>query len=229
MNIQPKIESVGPPPDKHAERIVWEMLKYLHAGQQQRWAKARGALRSSQLGSIVGQKRAVARFAKTVGDLALSIELAPAKRGRYTLRLVSWIVYNPLADAALTPGEPLPPAAQLAIIVAYGRGANHNPQWDSALPLVVSRHAMERLAQRANVRTITDLLVSLRELWQAVETRLIQHLRDGGETWPEPPPAGWRLPLPGLNALAVVGRSDNSRRQVVVKTILSADTLSEED
>ena len=37
------------------------------------------------------------------------------------------------------------------------------------MPLLISRHAMVRLAQRANVRTVADLILAARELWDAAE------------------------------------------------------------
>ena len=92
------------------------MLAWLHAGQTERWAKAKGAINSSQMGSVVGQQRAVARFAKQVGDLAPRIELMPAKRWKYQLRIISWIMFDPAKQDIALPGAPLPAAAQLAVI-----------------------------------------------------------------------------------------------------------------
>jgi hypothetical protein len=44
------------------------------------------------------------------------------------------------------------------------------------VPLVIIRHAFVRLTQRANVRTIADLLAAAGELWQAVDRQLNTHL-----------------------------------------------------
>ena len=163
-----------PPPDRHAERVVWEMLQYLHAGQAERWRKAHGALNSAQMGSVVGQQRAVARFAKTVGDFALRVELSPAKRGRYHLRVISWMPFDPVANDVVMPGDPLPPTAQLAVTISYSTGKNHKPIWDTGIPLLISRHAMQRLATRSSVRTVNDLLLAVRECWDAAEGVLVK-------------------------------------------------------
>jgi hypothetical protein len=249
MNAPPKITAIDEVPDRHAERVVWEMLQYLHAGQTERWARAKGAIRTSQMGSVVGQQRAVARFTETVGDLALRVELNPAKRGRYLLRVISWIAYNPLTDACVLPGEPLPPQAQLGVIISFGSGRNHRPVWDSGMPLVISRHAMARLAQRANVRTINDLLLSVRELWDAAEGLLMRMVCTGlenarranthismpdiidadGDAWFEAIPAeGLRLPLSN-DCVAVVAHADAGKRLLIVRTVLGAGMLNEED
>jgi hypothetical protein len=39
----------------------------------------------------------------------------------------------------------------------------------TAPPVVISRHALIRLTQRANVRTVADLLAAAGELWQAAD------------------------------------------------------------
>jgi hypothetical protein len=234
MTQPPAIRSLGAPPDRHAERVVNDMLAWLHAGQTERWAKAKGAINSSQMGSVVGQQRAVARFAKIVGDLALRVELSPAKRGKYHLRLVSWIAFDPVRNDAVLPGEPLPPAAQLAVVVSYCSGANHRPQWNSGIPVVISRHAMIRCAQRKNVRTVNGLLLAVRELWDAAESVVLKMVADGvarsesGKTHADAwfaaiPSVGVRVPLSDGRIAVIAQASLLDKHTLIVKTVLSAD------
>jgi len=225
-------------PDKHAERIVWEMVRFLHAGMEQRWSLARGALNTSQMGNPVGQMRAVRRFAEMVGDFALRVRLTPAKRGRYQLMVVSWSAFDPTKKKTIAPGEPLPPNAQLAILVSHCEGKNHNPSWFVCAPLVISRHAMVRLATRRNVRTTRDLLLAVRELWDAAEKVMTKMMLDGvtahpdmtptdaantyGDDWfAALPAAGLRLPLRG-GGIAVLGAHEIGRT-LIIKTILADD------
>jgi hypothetical protein len=79
------------------------------------------------------------------------------------------------------------------------------------VPLVIIRHALVRLTQRANVRTIADLLAAAGELWQPVD----RQLNASGEALE--PPRGWRIPLmtghPASLAFAVVGRIGGGTRR----------------
>ena len=160
----PAIQSIGVPPDRHAERIVSRCCNTSKPDRRNAGPKPKA--RSSRR-KWVRWLDSSARWrgpARPWVDLALSVELTPAKRGKYVLRLVSWIAFDPATNKVAPPGDPLPPGAQLAVIVAHSTGANHRPQWNAVVPLVTSRHACTRLAQRANVRGVGDLLVRLREL-----------------------------------------------------------------
>lgn len=225
----PVIVSVGPPPDLHAERIVTEMLRWLHAEhklQHERLlACARGILDVRTMGTPKGQHRAAARLKKATNDIALDIRLLTAKRGKFILTLVDWSIWDPIAGVLAEDG-PMPPIAWLAGVLTVFTGANHRPEVRLATPLVVTRHACVRLAQRAGVRTVDDLIVAMRELWRATSA-LIYGLDQ--DRWLSPPNNGWFLPIKTVDgetlATAVLERDRDGGEWLVAKTVLDGDMV----
>lgn len=165
MNAQPRIQSVGIPPDKHAEPITDQMLAYLHAEYGRLWDNVAGSLAKKQLGNPIAQQRAVARFARAAGALALDIQLQTGKRGKFHLVFVSWLLWDPARDTMADTKLPPPATAWLAIGYA---STGRSLEWTCGVPLLLRRHACVRLAQRAGVRTVADLMTALRELWDAM-------------------------------------------------------------
>jgi hypothetical protein len=217
--LPPTIQSVGPPPEKHAMRIVSEMIEYLHDRQRDLWARAAGSINTKQMGSVVGQERAIARFQKQNEGLILKTWFTPGSRGRYKLRAVMWMIWNPAGDGGhgdmAGPNNPLPDNAQLAVGIAVRTG--RDTEFKTYVPLVITRHAMVRLAERAGVRTVDDLLLVMKLLWNAAMA-LAEETRT--ET---PPAAGWRKTIddkPG-SPIAVITRDDKGRYFVL--TIIPAD------
>jgi hypothetical protein len=219
----PVIQSLGAPPDRHAERIVDEMLTWLHTRQREIWPRAKGSLRTQQMGNPTGQARAVERMRKAMGDLVLELKLNPGKRGRYELYMVNWVVVDTLRNKIADLMEPPPALSALALTLAMSDRAQ---EWRSSVPLIVTRHAIIRLAQRAEMRTVEDLYKALRMLWWALYDLVIKDVASGrspdNATWCEPPDCGWRLRLDN-GAIAVVGRDEDGARRMIVKTILEGD------
>jgi len=92
-------------------------------------------------------------------------------------------------------------------------------EWKAVTPLIISRHACLRLAMRAEVKTVPDLLAAVRELWEVVSQFVNDHPnRELLEWLAEAPAEGWRLTMP-RGTVAVVGQYNDDRR-LVVKTIL---------
>jgi hypothetical protein len=73
---------------------------------------------------------------------------------------ISWIAFDPVRNDGVMPGEPLPPTAQLAIVVSYSTGRNHRPIWDTGIPLLISRHAMVRRGGE-NIRRLRAAMKAL--------------------------------------------------------------------
>lgn len=218
----PMIESVGSPPDRHAERIVDEMLVWLFKRSREVWLNSKGTFNHKQMGNPVGQERAVERLKQAIGDLLLHCHLEPGKRGKFHLTLVQWMIWNSTQGLVCNPKtEPPPPTAWIAIATSF---CDRDLEWRTAVPMLVTRHAMVRLAQRAGVRTVPDLLLAMRELWWVLYELVVRDDTLKGH-WTDPPPEGWRLPM-DRGAIAVVGREEQGMRRMLVKTILNpkADT-----
>lgn len=211
----PEISSIGPPPDRHAERIVDEMLVWLHGHQGDIWERCRGSLRRSQMGNPVGQQRAVARLKRALGDMALEVGLVTGKRGKYYLTLSQWMVWDSGRNTLAEPNREPPTSPWIAIAISF-QGVDTKHEWRNSIPMLVTRHAMVRLAQRAGVRTVADLILAMRDLWGVLYDLV---MATDTEEWLTPPPAGWRLRMEG-GAIAVIGRQDEKPRRLIVKTIL---------
>jgi hypothetical protein len=161
----PMISSVGPPPDLHAERVVTEMLRYLNNEYERLRARGDGIINPHQMGTPKAQERTVARLRKAVGDMVLEIHLDAAKRGKFFLTITDWQVWDPALSEPVKGDRPAPASAGLVAVVSVYAGAGRRPMSKCATALVVTRHAWVRLAQRAQVRTIGDLIAAMRKLW----------------------------------------------------------------
>jgi hypothetical protein len=221
MNDAPRITSIGPPPERHAERIVDEMILWLHGRQQEIWVKAKGSLRTKQLGNPVGQTRAVARMREALGDMVLALDLQTGKRGRFVLQMIAWTVWDSARNASVELDAPPPAYASLGVVYAT---TDRTREWRGTIPLVVTRHALVRLAERAGMRTVEDLYDALLLIWRG----FCDILSSGDDnalarnrTF-NPPPQGWRVPLRHGFGVAVMSKNDAAADEprLVVKTIL---------
>ena len=229
----PAISSIGPPPERHAERIVGEMLAWLHVENHRLWQILAGSLDLNQMGNPVGQERAVRRFRDKAKPLLLDFRLVTGKRGKYKLTLVTWEIWDVVNHRVADASGLLPPYGCLAVGFAQKRGRGWPDgkaidRWRYSTTLIISRHACLRLAMRAEVKTVPDLLAAVRELWETVAVFVnelpdeeVVREKEGDEErrwWQTAPPEGWRLTMP-RGTVAVVGQYNDSPR-LVVKTIL---------
>ena len=205
-----------PVPDRHAERISSDMVSYLCRERMRLHERAIGLIDIEKMGSPAGQKRIADRLATALGPLALEISLKPAKRARFVLEVVDWLVWDSVDDDPVVT-DAARPRAWLGVALTHYTGARHRSDTKFGIPLLVSHHAITRLAQRAGVRTIDDLLESLRELW-CVTSGIILQQRDD---WLAPPQGSWFLPL-SRGQIAVLTPARNGGKRLVVKTILDA-------
>ena len=193
----PVIESVGPPPDQHAERIVSEMLRFMHRGRSKLTQKyAKGLINVHTMGGPEGQRRTVNRLRGAIGPLLLEIGLAPAKRGKFTLLISEWSLWDPKKFDMIHADEPAPMGnAWLAVMTSTYTGANYLPKVRRGVSLIISYHAMVRLCQRAGVRTISDMIVAVRKLWGAVDG-VMGRFEPESSDWLRPPDGSWLVELP---------------------------------
>lgn len=175
----PQIQSIGVPRDIHAERIVGEMLRFLHDRRREMYERATIAVAVNQMGTPKGQTRAVERLTKAMGLALLDIRLKPAKRGKFVLEVVDWGLWDPAKDDLLSDTDLAPPTTVwLAAVRNVSTGVNYRVVTQTTAPMIVTHHACARLAQRAGVRTVDDLIVAMRELWRVTLALMAQHSDD---------------------------------------------------
>ena len=233
-----------PVPDRHAERVADDWLRFLHRDQARLWANAGKSLDRDKMINPVSQARAVERFKRAAGELVLDIDLQPGKKGRYQLMFATWVLWDLTKDERADPGQPFPINARPAVMVGFSNGTRIDRRitghpafagertispaeyddWNAGMPLIISRHACIRAAQRAEVRTVGDMVALLRSIWLATKDLMTRC-----PTFLKPPDGQWALPLgKGADAPVAILQPDRSTvglPTLVCTTILSADMI----
>jgi hypothetical protein len=205
----PAIQSQGPPPERHAARLVAEMCRWLAAEEPR--LRARHVELLQGMGYKLGNPKAQARFMKRLrhdpqmGPRLLAIGLTPGKRGKCALQWLTWASVTP-AGERIGEGDRIPVAPWLTCLLQAIWIKDRKASF--CAPIVTfSHHAMQRLAERCDARTADDLLVALRDiaLW------LVSN--------PEAAEAP-TLRIPVRGGVAIVG--DTPEHGLLVKTVLPA-------
>jgi hypothetical protein len=156
--MAPEIQSAGPPPERHADRVVAEMLRHLTVQQIAMRAAVTGAICSSSDGSPRSQRKLAQRIERAG---AFGISLEPGKRGQYTLGFVELVGWDPVRDGPVQPGDELPekPWLGYCVCVLKSRGRGFGEVKYHARPILfMTHHALSRAAQRWGVRTVEHLV-----------------------------------------------------------------------
>jgi hypothetical protein len=96
----PEINSIGPPHEIHADRIIGLMLQRMVKQHSELWAAIR-AITTDPCGRD-GNPRAQAKLEAKIKKLgALFTDLKPGKRGRYELQIYSLAGWYPARDTLI--------------------------------------------------------------------------------------------------------------------------------
>lgn len=222
MTKSPKIASVGPPPDKHAERIVGEMLRFMHVQRTRYHRKhAHGLIDVRTMGGRKGQLKTVDKMRNAIGPLLLEIGLKPATRGRFVLITSEWCLWDPKTELPLASDDPAPSGALwLAVTSSTYTGTNYIPKVTTGLALIITYHSLVRLCQRAGVVTVGDMIHAVRKLW-FVTDHLMERFDPKSQDWLRPPDGTWLLAMPiEGKPVAVIAPDKQYGDVLIVKTIL---------
>jgi hypothetical protein len=222
MNV-PQIQSIGEPPERHADRVVGEMIRWLIQARARIWPNFWKAVGAGNFGNPVGQQRTVARMRTAGHPFLTGIELEPAKRCRYSLAIGEIEGFDPDRQMSIDDEDALdrlPGRPWLAVRFTYleGKGPGRKPGIEEIRPLLVSHHALSRLTQRCGARHPVDLILAVRGLCDAFLV--------AGIKGPDAIPLGHRMPftLPadkGGGGIAVLARHDDPEmKAAVVVTML---------
>lgn len=187
-----EIQSVGPPPELHADRMIALMLQQIAAERALILSRIIGVMKASSDGGPSGQRKMVGRL-KSVCDYP--IQLTPGKRGAYYLQFIELVGWDPNRNAEIKPRDELPARPWLCFsvtkITSKGKGRERYVTRSRDF-LVVSHHALMRCAMRANVRTVSDVI----EMSRRMAAAGCQLLKDQGEdAILNVPPEGWHVPI----------------------------------
>ncbi len=131
------------------------MLAFLHQRRMKLQPGLEGALDPRRMGNPTAQLRRQFHASTASGPTAPTSTLAPAKRGKFLLKFTEWALYR---DGAIVESVVLPPGAGIAAVTTIMRAANYqSEEIEAVLAFRVARHALERLAERADVRTVGEI------------------------------------------------------------------------
>jgi hypothetical protein len=215
--IPPTISSVGAPPEQHADRVVAEMLRFLVRGQLERQRHIKAALRLPD-GNPQAQAKLARRLEETGWPLILDVRLRKSgKRGRYELDFTALDGYSPIRKKIIGDVKDIPQKPWLAISLVWLESkGNHSYDASSVTAVLITHHALSRLAQRTSVRTVDDLIGAVDAIWSAYakyvhDHRTVRFPRDHRLTFDIDG---------GGNALAVLSHDEDWENTIVVKTII---------
>lgn len=196
-----------PPPERHADRVIAEMLRDL-ARKRALTAKAIGAAMGA---SKDGTPRAQQRMADRIQAAgAIAVELNPGKRGRYTMLVYDLVGWDRVRDDMITPTSAIPEKPWLACLVT--RITDRGRDIKTVPMMFLTHHAISRAAQRFQVRTAEHIV----GLAHSTLCEVCEHL--SRERWHNPPPQGHHIPI-GDGATAVLRLHEDSKTLFVATFI----------
>jgi hypothetical protein len=156
MKNAPQIQSIGPPADQHAERIMAQMARWI-ATEGLKLVDGALIVKACRINDATpqGQERVAQTFAKALGPLCLGIAFVQTgKRGKYLIALLMLNVLGPYTEKPLI-------EVYFKCFQSFGHQRREHFEGSG---FSVSHHALSRMAQRLEVRTMEDPVAVLRKL-----------------------------------------------------------------
>jgi hypothetical protein len=215
------IQSLGAPPERHADRVIAEMLRIL----AMRRAQIATAITQVRLNSKDGTETAQQRMAERIRRAgAIDVTLKPGKRGKYEMTIFELVGWDPARDTEIGINDALPHKPWIAAL--FTRVSNRGRDVKAIPFLFVTHHYLSRTSQRFGLRTADEVITASVDIWDAMMA-----LHDAGmspEQVFEPPPIGHRVPV-GTSGMIVVLAKHEKRTALVAKTVLFEHEVGSED
>jgi hypothetical protein len=215
-----EINSVGPPPERHASRIISAMLSHLAVRHAATWGMIHGITKDphSRDGHPKAQKKLELRV-KAAG--AAWTKLTPGKRGRYRLSISSWVGWSPNQDKRLTIDAEIPekPWITLDHHVVEGKGRGW-VSFSSRFVVFITTHSLVRTCQRWKVKTLADIEMVINSIAAICLDYISKAEGAGDDDWcSKIPPDGIRLRTPRNGPTLICKKHDKYHALVVVTVI----------
>jgi hypothetical protein len=209
MSPAPKIESIGPPPERHADRVVADMVRFIIRERAKDWERMQSVMGRAKDGNPKAQARLVEKLKKSGGSGLNNVQLTAGKRGTYQLDIFDWTGWNPKTEKPIDAAEDIPNSTDglwLSCWVTCFISVKGNRKLFNHPYFYITHHALSRLAQRCGARTCHDLINATK--W--MNSALYKHIAQT-ESW-NTLPKNHRLPfkhgvmvlMPYRDALMVV-------------------------
>jgi hypothetical protein len=183
MNELPRIQSLGLPPEKHADRIVAAMLRVIVEERAICWRKL-DALMKQNLpdGNPAAQSRLFKKITAAIDSFLLGSHLEPGKRGRYRIRLLVLDGWDAERSDIIHADDLIPEKPWIAVssVVIESKGSY---RYDEAcsVTLFITHHALSRLTQRCGARTLKELYCAVRRIAIVYLTKMADKAVSGPE------------------------------------------------
>lgn len=231
LKTETQIQSLGPPPEKHADRVIAQMLRELVKARVNVDFNLKEIVRSVRDGNPRAQRRFAEKIMAATHPFTPAIGVDPGKRGRYSLSIRMLDGWNPVTKRLIVNESqiPLKPWVTMTCIEFRSKGRGFY-ECDASQLIFASHHALSRLAQRCGVKASIDLLHAVTSIW-AMLIKTGSELPDGHEL-AFPLKLGFPLVVDGCltgdTGIAVIDHYENDMGGLVVKTILDP-VRSDED
>jgi hypothetical protein len=219
MTVVEQINSVGPPPERHPNRVVAGWLRHMAERNARVTAAIDEISRDPHVrdGCPKAQKRLEQKL-KAAG--ATHTILNSGKRGRYSLSSWSWIGWDRVLDQPIKIDDDIPDKPWVASYCYEILGMGHcRMRFASYSPLMISHHALSRCVQRWEVITLPELEKVVQTIG-TVGLTAIGKLGLKSDNWHKTPDCGIRIPFPGGKSVMVL-QGHETRTAMVVATIMN--------
>lgn len=208
------IVSIGPPPERYADRMVGKMLRELAAKRTKVFQVYADILKTSSNGSPRAQAKLADRLHRAG---AVRVALRPGKRGRFELQFCDIAGWNPGTDEEIAEGDPIPEcpwlAGSLTNLKSLGRG---RVEPLSIVMVLVTHHALSRAAQRHGASKPEHLILVANSILLGVADFV---LAKGWGPALQAPPQGWRVPIGRSGGVTLVLQRHERLSTLVATTL----------
>lgn len=169
MSAYPKLQSVGPPPAPHADRVVAGMLRWTIEQRGKRLMAMQKILDRRKDATPEQQERLLTQLEDASEPFTIGGALIEQKkRGRYRMAIYMIDGWDPAHNCYIDPKHPMPPQPWLACgdLQIIGKG-HHLYEQQSCVSILVTHHALSRAAQRLAAKSPGDLLAIAKHIFMA--------------------------------------------------------------
>jgi hypothetical protein len=221
MNELPRIQSLGLPPEKHADRIVAAMMRVIVEERAESWRKLNALMRQNLPdGNPAAQVRFFKKVTAAIDSFLLGSHLEPGKRGRYKIRLVVLDGWDAERSDIIHDDDPIPEKPWIAVssvtITSKGRF-----RYDESceVPLLITHHALSRLTQRCGARTLKELYCAVRRIAIIYITKTVRKPVSGHQRIPI------ELPFNLGTAICVLEPHEDGQGGLVLATLWNKEEI----
>jgi hypothetical protein len=208
------------------------MLRWIVAERRQRMAAFKGILGPTPDATPEQQQELAEMLQRLGGPFFSLVTLTESrKRGRYRINIVAIEGWNRDTQKLISGSDEIPERPQLAASVLAVRGLGHHQHTvEMSVELIVSHHALSRLVQRSENRTVEDLLAAVTSMFAAYVmsgTMAGFNITDGNNNRTNGENSRLQFRTNGGDVIAQLERHRDGSHRVIAKTILEIDELTE--